>query len=281
VSDDARSITAIIHTKDEERNVARAIRSVRPFVREVLVVDMASADATTAIAAEEGATVLAVPDFGYMEPARALALAEVRTDWVLICDADEVVPATLGAALERIVDADEADVVYLHARTFMLGGEIRGSGWARSEEGHPKFYRVGAVRDFDEIHRQPVARAGVRVIDLGVGDDVCYLHFNYTDVSHFLAKLDRYTTAETLKPGAAGRVASRIAKEIAWRLIAQRAWRDGWRGILLVHLMVTYRLVAWGKTRLLRECGPEADIHEQYDRIARAVASGVHERSAG
>lgn len=262
------AVTAIIHTRNEHQNITRAIRSVLPFVQEVLVVDMASSDDTVAIAESEGARVLQVPDFGYMEPARTLALDAVTTPWVLICDADEVVPASLGERISQVVAEDAADVVYLHARTFMFGTEIRGSGWAPSRESHPKLYRRGWVVDFDDIHRQPAVRAGARVLDLGTDPDACYLHFNYTDLSHFLSKLDRYTTAETLKLGAGSRAAQRVAKEVLWRLVLQRGWRDGYRGLLLVHLMVTYRLLVWGKLRVLRECGPEEDIRAEYDRIA-------------
>lgn len=276
----ARSgITALIHTKDEERNIARAIRSVQPFVDEVMVVDMASTDATVALAERLDARVVHVPDFGYMEPARALALAEVRTDWVLICDADEVIPATLGRRLRDLVQRDDIDVVVLHGRTFMFGAELKGSGWSRAAEAHPKLYRVGGVQDFPEIHKQPEPRPESRVLDLGTDDEVCYLHFNYTDLSHFVAKLDRYTTAEVLKPDASSRVTARVAKELAWRLVAQRAWRDGYRGILLVHLMVAYRLLAYGKSRLLRECGSEAEILASYEAIADAAMAGPGQES--
>lgn len=50
-------ISAIIHTLNEESIIANAIRSVTPWVDEVLVIDMYSEDRTAEIARELGAKV--------------------------------------------------------------------------------------------------------------------------------------------------------------------------------------------------------------------------------
>src|SRR3954471_23671368 len=55
------SIVAIIHTRNEERNLPDALRSVA-WVDRVVVVDMESEDRTVEIAREQGAEILTFPN---------------------------------------------------------------------------------------------------------------------------------------------------------------------------------------------------------------------------
>lgn len=264
-------ITAIIHTKNEGKNIARAIRSVTPLCSRVLIVDMASTDETIVTAQSLGADVLRVPDFGYMEPARRLALDAVETDWVLICDADEVIPGSLCEILADTAKDTNIDGAVLHARTFMFGAELTGSGYSRNREHHLKFYRVGSVRNYDEVHRRPEPVEGARIIDLGTTDRACYLHFNYLSWSHYLTKFDRYTKAESTKPISARSMVARAAKDVLVGLVQERAYRDGVRGIAIVTMMVAYRAVSLARAG----AGGEDDeaVRSRYNDIAARVTA--------
>ena len=78
-----RRISAIIHTLNEELNIANAIRSVAPWVDEIVVIDMYSDDRTAEIARSLGARVLLHEKTGFVEPARAYAEAQALGDWIL------------------------------------------------------------------------------------------------------------------------------------------------------------------------------------------------------
>ena len=59
------SITAVIITKNEEKNIERCILSLAEVVDEVLVVDSGSTDKTLAISRELGASILESQWLGY------------------------------------------------------------------------------------------------------------------------------------------------------------------------------------------------------------------------
>src|SRR3954453_7811124 len=77
------TITAIVHTRNEQRNLPDELRSLA-WVDQVLVVDMESEDDTVAIARDPGAAVLSVGNLGSVEPARNTALDAAGGDWVLV-----------------------------------------------------------------------------------------------------------------------------------------------------------------------------------------------------
>ena len=99
-------LSVVITTKNESANIANCIRAFDAFRDdvEIIVVDNASTDDTKAIAADLGATVL---DKGPERCAqRNLGWRTARTDWVVVLDADMILPQEtvreiLGVAGER------------------------------------------------------------------------------------------------------------------------------------------------------------------------------------
>ena len=81
-------ISVVIHTKNAEKTLAMAIKSVMFWANEIIVVDMKSEDRTIEIAKELGAKVLLVPDAKYADPARQFA-RQTKKVMVLVLDADE------------------------------------------------------------------------------------------------------------------------------------------------------------------------------------------------
>jgi len=96
-------LSVVIPTKNEEANVAACIRAfdaVRDLV-EVIVVDNASTDRTREIAASLGARVL---EKGPERSAqRNAGWREAQADWVIVLDADMVVPPGLLAEVLDVV----------------------------------------------------------------------------------------------------------------------------------------------------------------------------------
>ncbi|MEA2383113.1 MAG: hypothetical protein QOH72_3084 [Solirubrobacteraceae bacterium] len=187
----APTVSAIIHTRNEERNIAEAIRSVG-WADHVLVVDMESTDRTVAIATELGAEVAHHEHTGIVEPARNWALAHVESDWVMVLDADERVPEKLARLLDRISSDDEADVVEIAWELWISGERVESSGWG--EHWHNRFFRRGHVRWSDRIHCMPEVTGRVARVPIEAG--TCLIHFSYDDLAHFVEKLNVYTGKE-------------------------------------------------------------------------------------
>jgi len=75
-------------TRNEERNLARALQSIAGVADEIIVVDCGSTDRTTEIAREHGAKVIyrAWTNFGDQ---RNFAVAQASHEWIYAMDADE------------------------------------------------------------------------------------------------------------------------------------------------------------------------------------------------
>jgi len=260
--------------------IAQAINSLLGFVDEVVVADMASSDDTAQIAEHLGARVIAVPDFGYVEPARQLAVDAATFDWIFVLDADEIVPPTLAAEVRRIAARNEADVVSIPYLNFMIGRTIRHTGWDPESDRHLRFFRRNSIVLSGGIHIPWQIVHEARVVSLPATDELSIHHFNYSDWSQFISKMNRYTSIEANQllgnntPIRFHRVFWACFKEFGVRYILRRGYRDGYEGFVLSCLMVTYRLLVAAKSMQLAQRGNDVAIQSQYMSWAKAVADG-------
>lgn len=95
------TLSAIILTRNEERNIKECLASVS-FADEMLVVDSGSTDRTATIAKEHGARVIAHP-FVDFAAQRNFAMSQALGDWVLFIDADERVTPELAEEIKCVL----------------------------------------------------------------------------------------------------------------------------------------------------------------------------------
>ncbi len=87
-------ISVLINTFNEERNIKNCLESVS-WADEIIIVDMYSDDKTVDIAKNYTDKIYYFERMGYADPARQFALKKATHEWVLIVDADEMVPLEL------------------------------------------------------------------------------------------------------------------------------------------------------------------------------------------
>jgi len=124
-------LSVTIITLNEEKNIARAIESVRGFAQETLVIDAGSNDHTVEIARNLGAKVVTNPWRGYGQQ-KNFAQSRATYDWVLNIDADEEVSPELGIEIQQALERGEASGVVGYSMPRMsryLGRWIRHGGW--------------------------------------------------------------------------------------------------------------------------------------------------------
>lgn len=267
-------ISLVCNTLNEERNLPNLLRSVQTWVDEIIVVDMHSEDNTVAIAQEFGAKVYPFERMGFCEPARKFAVEQATGDWILILDADEVVPEPLSKELIRIAGSGEADVVDIAWLNFIAAAPWYHTGWGPTNDRHMRFFRKGALIFGDAIHAGVHSAPRVKIHRLPFTYDHSVHHFSYLDWTHFLEKLNRYTTAEAEQAYARGERASQSKAifqalfEFANRYVRHKGYRDGWRGFYSSAFMMTYRIAIHAKLQQMESVGGRAQIAAQYRAFA-------------
>ncbi len=121
-------ISATIITYNEERNLPRAIESLR-CADEIVVIDSGSNDRTVEIAEKLGARVVECPWPGYANQ-KNRAAEESAHDWILSIDADESLSESLEAEIWQLKkNGPQFDAYTMPRMAQYLGKWIRHSGW--------------------------------------------------------------------------------------------------------------------------------------------------------
>ena len=122
-------LTAIILTRDEEKNIGECLRSIEGFASRMLVVDCGSRDATVEIARSLGAEVVFHPFTYYAAQFNyAIDHGGIDTAWTLRLDADErFTPAVIRRceALMREHAEDDVNGIVMQADFWFLGRIMR------------------------------------------------------------------------------------------------------------------------------------------------------------
>lgn len=218
-----------------------ALASV-PSGAPLFVLDAESDDATVAIARAAGAMVERRPWSGFVS-ARRHALAQVRTAWTLMLDADEALDPELRAAIAAA--PDDADAYRVRRITRFCGRPIRTAGW--SSERLIRLFRTGSIR----LEAGSAAGAEIHerwLCDGRVGElSGALIHDSYPTVASYRAKFARYTTIEAaaLRGSAAGVFAAGMLglARFPWALLRYGGWSDGWRGLFVAASSAAYPFV--------------------------------------
>ena len=89
--------------KNEARCLARCLKSIRPAVHEIVVVDTGSTDQTVNIAEDFGAKVFHFDWINDFAAARNFALEQATGEWILVLDADEHASGLLVAEIRKFI----------------------------------------------------------------------------------------------------------------------------------------------------------------------------------
>jgi glycosyltransferase involved in cell wall biosynthesis len=190
------TLTVIILTYNEERHIARAIASVRGIATDILVVDSFSQDRTVELAQGEGARVMANRFVNQAKQFQwALDNGDVRSEWILRLDADEVIEPDLAAELQRDLPTLPQDVVAVNFKRKHIFMER----WIRHGGRYPllllRLWRNGHGRVEDRWMDEHIVTWGGRTITAKGGFADISLH----DLSFFTDKHNKYATREALE----------------------------------------------------------------------------------
>ncbi len=242
-------LSVIINTKNAAKTLARTLESVK-FADEVVVVDQHSSDQTREIAKHHGAKVFLFDDLGRVEPeARNFALSQVTKPWILMVDADEVVPSSLANKIKNLVRQSPKSIggFLIPRKNFIFGDWIKHSGWWPDYQ--LRLFRKEGAAWQAGVHSQVKIEGEIK--RLPAKPDLALVHHNYTTIGDFLERLDRYSTLKANEQNELNDNQERVGQklielffqEFVRRLFYYQAYLDGGRGVGLSFLQSMHELV--------------------------------------
>lgn len=193
-------ITVLLAVKNEEANVARCLQALHRVAR-VVVIDSHSTDQTAAIARAAGAEVVQFNYRGGYPKKRqwALETVSVATDWILLLDADEVVPENLWSEISDVIRSEDAPDAFLITKGFhFLGRRFRFGGFSHSavllfRRGQARFEELIAdaanAQDM-EVHERVVVNGRVGRLATPL------IHEDFKGLQAYIARHNLYSTWE-------------------------------------------------------------------------------------
>jgi len=237
-------ISAVINTRNEENNIRYCLETLK-WCDEIIVVDMESEDRTVEIAREYTDKIYKHKKVLAFDIARKFAVEKATGDWILLVDADEMVPKPLALTLMEIAAKNEVDIVEISYRHYIMGEWVKHSGWGYTP--HPRFFKRGKVLFSETVHNYMKKDDNAFVYRLQPSGLNCIIHFNYIDSTHFINKLNKYTSIEAYHLynqkntfSYYGLLKSAI-REFYSRFVRFKGYKDGVRGFSLCLMMAFYR----------------------------------------
>lgn len=191
------SISAVIITFNEERNIARCLDALVGLADEVVVVDSFSTDRTEAICREKGARFLQRAFDGYAAQ-KNFALDQAAHDHVLSLDADEMPSDALRQSILAAKRDWQHDGYAMNRLTNYCGQWIRHCGWYPDRKLRlfdRRRARWGGPNPHERLEMSPDSTSGFLPGDL--------LHFSYYTSAEHLQRARKYAelAARNLRAG--------------------------------------------------------------------------------
>jgi glycosyltransferase involved in cell wall biosynthesis len=298
-------VSVIVPVKNEALNLERCLPALS-WADEIFVVDSQSTDRTDEVARRHGASVVQFHFNGKYPKKKNWALDNLpfRNEWILIVDADEVVPSSLAAEIADRIGREGADGYYLNSRYYFLGRVIAHCGYSDCWNLRLFKHRLGR---YEKMIDNTAGRAGDNEAHehVELPGRVLYLeqeleHHAYPTISAWVEKHNRYAIWEAAlsdqflkEPIPAnigpGRRFKRLLKKIAWRLpmrplvrfiyayVLRLGFLDGKPGLIFCGLLAFYDFLAVAnryELRLAREREPRISFD------ARPPAPAIDQRAS-
>jgi glycosyltransferase involved in cell wall biosynthesis len=247
-----QTLSIVIITLNEERNIARCLKSLR-FSKKVfgriesIVVDAQSRDKTTAVARQLGAKVFTKAWKGYGAQ-KNWALAKARGEWILSLDADEELTTSLISEIEKTVsqNSKEIDGYFIKRKAFFLGKWMRHCGWWPDAQLR-LFKRGRGAFTIEPVHEGLEVKGKTSELDEPMN------HYTYDSIHQYLEKMNRYSDLSIID--------IKQKKKTFWKFyvtvvpfltffrmyISRRGFLDGWHGLVVCGLSAFHDFCKYAK----------------------------------
>lgn len=269
-------LSVIVPAKNEARNIRRCLEHLM-WAEEIFLVDSQSIDETLKIAVELEVHVTQFHFNGTYPKKKNWALENLpfRNEWILIVDADEVIPPDLAEEIANVLQEPNGyDGYYMNRRFFFLGKWLHHCGYYPSFNLRLFKHRLGRYERMiadgagdNEVHEHVIldGSAGYLQHDM--------LHFAYPDITTWVEKHNRYSNWEAELEGRfrSGenkrgerlmdrrlrlkrllkrvylRTPLRFVSRFLYAFIWKKGFLDGKPGFIFCALLSFYDFLSWAK----------------------------------
>jgi glycosyltransferase involved in cell wall biosynthesis len=174
------SLSVVIITFNEEKNIGRCINSIIDLAEEILVVDSYSTDRTVEICKSKGVKVIQNKFEGHIQQ-KNFALEQAQNNWVLSLDADEALSEELRKSILRVLKNPTEKGYRFNRLTNYCGKWVRFCGWypdAKIRLVNRNYAKWGGINPHDKLELETGLKVGFLNGNL--------LHYSYyTKEDHF------------------------------------------------------------------------------------------------
>ena len=245
-----QKVSVIIITKNEEKNIARCLESVR-WADEMVVVDSFSTDRTIEICRRFTDKVFQEKWLGYGLQ-KNLCASKARNRWVLNVDADEVIPSECAEAIQRLLSGKPEFPLYRFPRkNFFSDRWVRYAGW------YPDFISRLYDRDrvsFSEsmVHERLTPDKNKGIINHPIS------HYSFEGMEDYIKRQNRYSSLYAEEKRKLNWKAGwpHLYLRPIWVFLKtyflRQGFREGFLGIFLSVSMAFYTYLKYAKTHSIK-----------------------------
>jgi len=179
------SVCIIAH--NEAENITRTLESVR-WANEIIVVDCESSDTTREICNKYTEKVFSRDNISNLNINKNFSFDQSTCEWILCLDADEVIPENLKKEIQKKIESTPIENgFFIPRKNYFFGHWLKYGG--QFPDNQLRLFKRGKGK-FPEKHVHERIRIEGTVGKLAES----FEHYPYKTISHFLKKLDFYSS---------------------------------------------------------------------------------------
>lgn len=241
-------ISVVINTYNAEKHLEKVLNSVLHF-DEIVICDMESSDNTIDIARRYGCKIVSFPKRDYVsaEPARNFAIQSAEHEWVLVVDADEIVPEALRTYLYSVIQKKNPPAgLWIPRKNYFMGHFMHA------------FYPDYILRFFKRenaiwpphVHTLPIIQGQTEYIPRK-HKELAFDHLANDDIYTCIRKINQYTEDEREKKKEKRYGVLSLFFRPFFRFfkayILKKGFLDGKAGLINAYIQAVYQIIMIGK----------------------------------
>ncbi len=179
-------ISALIITKNEEKNIEKCLQSLG-WVDEIVIIDSQSEDKTVEIARRYTDKVFSVQWQGFAKT-KNIGIEKTSGEWILWIDADEEISFSLAEEMHNAINRVDVNGFYILRQSQFLGKWIKHCGW------YPDYVlrlfrkNEGSFDESKQVHESIILNGKSAYLKS------ILFHRPYSGLKDYFNKVNRYTS---------------------------------------------------------------------------------------